>query len=61
METINLVDGKRFGVVLVVDPVAEFFVTWMAGIGDGIEQIVVAGDAAAVFQWAGESALRAKG
>lgn len=61
VETINLVDGKRFGVELVADPVAEFFVTWMEGIGDGIEQIVVARDAAAVFRWAGELAVRANG
>ena len=46
---------------LAADPVAEFFVAGMAGISEGIEQVVVSRDAAAVLRRAGEPAIYANG
>ena len=43
------------------DPIAEFFMAWRAGIGEGIDQVVVSGDAAAVLRRACELAIGENG
>ena len=54
-------ERKLLGMKLSADPVAEFFVAWMAGVGESIEQVVVSGNSAAVLWRAGELTICTNG